>query len=83
MVCFFILEPPHAQPLTTYELVSSGLLLMPFKFGLESMNRMTDQMGFHDGQAKETARLCSLPKDPDPPFYQLERMVVLPKYQVK
>lgn len=78
------MEPPGTPPLSTWELISVGVLEMPFRFGLGAFLRMLTRMQFYDELAKSGMDAWAAKKGVRVPRHCfLERMVVLPEYQGK
>ena len=47
MVCFFMLQQPHCQ-ISTWAMLTSGILAMPFLFGLQPFLRLLEVKDHHD-----------------------------------
>ena len=79
MVCFFMLQPPDVGEISLWTMVVSGILTMPFLFGLQSFLRVLEVKNHHD----ELDRLAKSTHGLTGQYCALERMVVHPDWQGK
>jgi GNAT superfamily N-acetyltransferase len=77
MVCFFMLQFPNAGDISTWQMIYSGLLMLPFLYGWTSFFRLIRTKEYHEKVDK------SIRKRVGNKYAMLERMVVAPKYQGK
>jgi ribosomal protein S18 acetylase RimI-like enzyme len=75
MVCFFMLQYPNSGEISTFSMIMSGLLTMPFVHGWTCFFRLLEIKKYHENLDS------SIREKVGEKYVMLERMVVSPEYQ--
>ena len=78
LICSFLLEPPDAPEISLWQMIRSGLLMLPVRFGRRPFLRLLSVKEYYDGCFREVFRDGALDRSR---YCTLERMVVSPACQ--
>jgi GNAT superfamily N-acetyltransferase len=83
MITFFMLQNPGIRKLGIWPMIRHGILLIPFKFGFQSFNRLLEVIDLHEKQNVRIMRRMRIEFGNQIQCCHLERMVVRPEWQGK
>eukprot|EP00730_Choanoeca_flexa_P012685 TRINITY_DN451_c0_g1_i1.p1 TRINITY_DN451_c0_g1~~TRINITY_DN451_c0_g1_i1.p1 ORF type:complete len:269 (+),score=54.38 TRINITY_DN451_c0_g1_i1:87-809(+) len=80
IVCYFMLiDRRHRKPVSFFEMITNGLLLLPFYYGFSSATRLLEVMAYNDGESNAQWNLSKA--NNNTATYYLHNMIVHPALQ--